>query len=150
VLDIDEMGSKEIDDLLQKIEYGHLGCTSQGYPYVVPMQYYFENPNLYIFTTEGMKTKYIDSNPEVCLQVEEINDLSHWRSIIVRGRAYRLTDQQEFTHAMQLIKAKNPELSPALNRTWIDAWGRENIIVIYRIYPNEMTGRTTQGVSSQS
>jgi nitroimidazol reductase NimA-like FMN-containing flavoprotein (pyridoxamine 5'-phosphate oxidase superfamily) len=150
VLDIDEMGSKEIDDLLQKIEYGHLGCTSQGYPYVVPMQYYFENPNLYIFTTEGMKTKYIDSNPEVCLQVEEIHDLSHWRSIMVRGRAYRLTDQQEFTDAMQLIKAKNPELSPALNRTWIDAWGRENIIVIYRIYPNEMTGRTTQGVSSQS
>jgi nitroimidazol reductase NimA-like FMN-containing flavoprotein (pyridoxamine 5'-phosphate oxidase superfamily) len=150
VLDIDEMGSKEIDDLLQKIEYGHLGCTSQGYPYVVPMQFYFENPNLYIFTTEGMKTRYIDSNPEVCLQVEEIHDLSHWRSIIVTGRAYRLTDQQEFTHAMQLIKAKNPELSPALSRTWIDAWGRENIIVIYRIYPNEMTGRTTQGVSSQS
>lgn len=150
MLDIDEMGVKEIHELLQRIEYGHLGCASQGHPYVMPMHYYFENPNLYIFTTEGMKTKYIDANPEVCLQVEEIHNLSHWRSVIVRGRAYRLTEQQELDHAMQLIKAQNPELSPALNRTWIDVWGRANVIVIYRIHPSEMTGRTTQGVSSQS
>ncbi|ABA23345.1 Pyridoxamine 5'-phosphate oxidase-related, FMN-binding protein [Trichormus variabilis ATCC 29413] len=149
MLDIDEMGSKEIHELLQRIEYGHLGCASEGHPYVVPMHYYFENPNLYIFTTEGMKTKYIDANPEVCLQVEEIHNLSHWRSVIIMGRAERLTEPQEFDHAMQLIKAHNPKLSPALNRTWIDVWGRANVIVIYRISPSEMTGRTTEGVSSQ-
>ncbi|WP_341529930.1 pyridoxamine 5'-phosphate oxidase family protein [Nostoc sp. UHCC 0302] len=149
MLDIDEMGAKEIHDLLQRIEYGHLGCTSEGHPYVVPMHYYFENPNLYIFTTEGMKTEYIDANPEVCLQVEEIHNLSHWQSVIVMGRAYRITEQQEFAHAMQLIQAKNPKLSPAINRTWIDVWGRANVIVIYRIHPSEMTGRTTEGLSSQ-
>lgn len=149
MLDIDEMGQKEIHDLLDKVNYGHLGCTVEGHPYVLPMHYYFENPELYIFTTEGMKTQYIDANPEVCLQVEEIHNLSHWRSVIVMGRAERLTDQQDIDRAMQSVKAQNPTLSPAINRTWIDAEGRAEIVAIYRIHPSEMSGRTTDGISSQ-
>ncbi|MEH2307587.1 pyridoxamine 5'-phosphate oxidase family protein [Nostoc sp.] len=48
---------------------GHLGFAIAGHPYIVPLRYYFEEPNIYIFTTVGMKTKYMDANPEVCLQV---------------------------------------------------------------------------------
>jgi nitroimidazol reductase NimA-like FMN-containing flavoprotein (pyridoxamine 5'-phosphate oxidase superfamily) len=62
MLDIDEMGTKEIHDFLQQVQYGHLGCVFEGHPYVVPMHYYFENPDIYIFTTEGLKTKYTDAN----------------------------------------------------------------------------------------
>ncbi len=143
MLDIDEMGSKEIQDLLQQVGYGHLGCVLEGHPYVVPMHYYFDVPDIYILTTEGMKTKYIDANPQVCLQVEEVHDLLHWRSVIVAGRAERLTQQQDIDHAMQFIKERNPTLSPAINRTWTDAWGRANVIVIYRLHPSSMDGRKT-------
>lgn len=149
MLDIDEMGTQEIQDLLQQVRYGHLGCVFEGHPYVVPMHYYFENPDIYIFTTEGLKTKYIDANPEVCLQVEEVHDSLHWRSVIVTGQAERLTLQQDIDHAMQFIKEHNPTLSPAINRTWTDAWGRGNVVVIYRIHKSEMSGRTTEGVSSR-
>jgi uncharacterized protein len=150
MLDIDEMGTTEIQALLEQLEYGHLGCSLEGKPYVMPMHYYFENPNLYIFTTEGTKTHYMDENPEVCLQVEEIKSMSHWRSVVVRGRADRLTDKREFDRVMQLVKAQNPKLSPAVNRTWTDAWGRGNVLAIYQISPSEMTGRTTDGLSSKS
>jgi hypothetical protein len=143
MLDIEEMESKEIQDLLQQVGYGHLGCAGEGHPYVVPMHYYLENSDIYLFTTEGMKTKYIDANPEVCLQVEEVQDLLHWRSVIVTGRAERLTEQQDINHAMQFIKERNPTLSPAISRTWIDVWGRANVIAIYRIHPSEMSGRNT-------
>ncbi len=37
MLDIDEMNSKEIQELLQTVGYGHLGCMGEGHPYVVPM-----------------------------------------------------------------------------------------------------------------
>ena len=143
MLDIYEMGSKEIKDLLQQVGYGHLGCALEGHPHVVPMHYYFEDPAIYIFTTEGLKTKYIDANPQVCLQVEEVHDLLHWRSVIVTGRAERLTQQQDIDHAMQFVKERNPTLSPAINRTWSDAWGRANVIAIYRIHPSEMSGNKT-------
>jgi nitroimidazol reductase NimA-like FMN-containing flavoprotein (pyridoxamine 5'-phosphate oxidase superfamily) len=111
------------------------------------MHYYFDRSNLYLFTTEGMKTEYLEANPEVCLQVEEIRDMTHWRSVVVVGRAERLTQQQDIDQAMHVVKAQNPTLSPAINRTWIDAWGRGNVIAIYRIQIREMTGRITEGFS---
>ncbi len=54
------------------------------------MRYYLEGSNIYLFTTEGMKTHDIDANPEICLQVEELHDPIHWRSVIVNGQAKRL------------------------------------------------------------
>ena len=148
MLDIDEMGQKEIQSFLQRVGYAHLGYIHEGKPYVMPMYYYLKDSDMYLFTTEGMKTHDIDANPEVCLQVEEIQDPLHWRSVIVMGRAFRLTIKQDIDHAMQLIKEHNPTLSPAINRTWIDSWGRTEVIAIYRIDQGEMSGRTTEGVSS--
>ena len=113
------------------------------------MHYYFDEPDLYIFTTVGMKTKYMDVNPNVCLQVEEIHDLKHWRSVAVTGQAEHITEQPDIDRVMQFIQKQNPTLSPAINRTWIDAWGRAEVMALYRIYPSEISGRTTDGVSSQ-
>jgi uncharacterized protein len=151
MLDIDEMSSKEIYELLRKIGYGHLGFTHEGKPYVMPMHYYLEGEEIYMFTTEGMKTHDIDASPEICLQVEEIiNDPLHWRSVIVAGQAKRLTEKVDIDRVRKLIKEVNPTLSPALNRTWIDSWGRAEVVAIYRVYPSEMSGRTTDGVSSKT
>ncbi|MEG4108507.1 hypothetical protein [Microcoleus sp. S13_C5] len=60
----------------------------------------------------------------------------------------RLTEQSNIDRAMQLVKEHNPTLSPAINRTWIDSPGRTEVIAIYRIQPWEMSGRTTDGISS--
>lgn len=149
MLDIDEMSSTEILELLQQVGYGHLGCINEGKPYVIPMHYYIKDSVIYLFTTEGMKSHDMDANPDICLQVEEIHDLDRWRSAIVTGTAEHLTEQQDIEQIMEFVKVQNPTLSPAINRTWIDAWGRGNVIQIYRIHPREMTGRTTQGVSSR-
>lgn len=150
MLDIDEMSSHEIYELLHKVGYGHLGFIHEGKPYVMPMHYYLEGEEIYMFTTVGMKTHDIDLSPEICLQVEEvIDDPLHWRSVIVSGQAKRLTEQPEISRIWQLIKEINPTLSPALNRTWIDSWGRAEVVAIYRVYPRELSGRTTDGVSSR-
>jgi len=150
MLDIDEMGQKEIHELLHKVGYGHLGCIHEGKPYVIPMNYYLEDSDIYLFTTIGMKTHDLDANPEICLQVEEIRDPLHWHSVIVNGRASRLTEQPDIDRVMHLVKERNPMLSPAINRTWTDSQGRAEVIAIYRIHETEMSGRTTDGVSSKN
>ena len=149
MLDIDEMGTQEMHQLLQRVGHGHLGSACNGHPYVVPMHYYLDGSDIYIFTTVGMKTQYMDENPEVCLQVEEVEDLKHWRSVTVTGRVERITEQAEIDRVMQLVKSQNPTLSPAINRTWIDAWGRAEVMALYRIYPQQINGRTTDGASSR-
>lgn len=150
MLDIDEMGQQEINEMLQKSGYGHLGFIHAGKPFVMPMHYYLQDSNMYLFTTIGMKSHDLAENPNVCLQVEEIWDQSHWRSVIVTGVAQLLTEKAEIDHAMEFVKSKNPTLSPAINRTWVDSWGRAEVIVIYRINQGEMTGRTTSGISSKT
>jgi uncharacterized protein len=143
MVDIDEMGPEEMHLLLQASSFGHLGCSRDGSPYVVPIHYVFVDGNIYLYTTEGMKTEYIASNPEVCLQVEDIKDSSHWKSVIAVGKAERLMAEADKKHALALITTKNPRLTPAISRTWVDAWGRANVEAIYRIRPSMMSGRKT-------
>jgi uncharacterized protein len=149
MLDIDEMSSAEIYKMLHKVGYGHLACIHEGKPYVMPMHYYLDDLDIYLFSTVGMKTHDMDVNPDICLQVEEVRGDDHWRSVIVTGQAEHLKAQPDVDRAMTLIKARNPTLSPALNRTWIDSQGRSEAIAIYRIHAIEMSGRTTDGVSSR-
>jgi hypothetical protein len=149
MLDIYEMSSQEIRDLLAQVGYGHLGCTNEGHPYVVPMNYYLDGTDIYLFTTEGMKTEYMDANPEICLQVEAVENPSNWRSVIAMGQVERLTDPQAIDHAMELVSDRNPTLSPALSRTWVDVWGRANVAAVYRMTPTEISGHRTAQLRDQ-
>ena len=149
MLDIDEMGQAEINELLHKIGYGHLGFIHEGKPYVMPMHYYFDHSDIYLFTTVGMKTHDIDVDPDICLQVEEVHSLSHWRSVIVTGKAKCLTEQHDIDRITKIVKEQNPHLSPVINRTWTDSLGRGEVVSIYQVVKGEMSGRTTDGISSQ-
>ena len=140
---VEDMPLDEMQALLQRVGFGHLGCARGGRPYVVPMNYAYDSKDLYFFTTEGMKTNYIQDNAEVCFQVEEVQDRVHWRSVMVTGRAERLTKPDEVERAMQLITGSNPTLTPAISRTQLDAWGRANTIALYRVSPEVVDGRKT-------
>ncbi len=143
MLRVEDIPPAEVHALLMSASFGHLGCSREGRPYVVPMHYAYDGRELYFFTTEGMKTQFMDDNPQVCLQVEEITDSSHWRSVMVIGRAERITKSDERERAMQQIVQRNPSLTPALSATQIDAWGRAIDIAIYRIQPEIIDGRKT-------
>jgi len=143
MVQVEEMGDEESKNLLQRVNYGHLGLSRNSVPYVVPIHYAFDKHDVFIFTTEGKKTEIIDENPQICLQVEEIKDDQHWQSVIVTGEAVRLTDNKKIENAMNFILAENPKLSPALSLHWMDQWIRANVNVVYRITPTMLTGRTT-------
>jgi uncharacterized protein len=143
MLKVEDMPLEEMRALLRRIGFGHLGCAREGRPYVVPMHYAYDGECLYLFTTEGTKTSFIEANPEVCMQVEEVESPSHWQSVMVTGEAERITRQDEKEHAMQLITTGNPTLTPALNQTQLDTWGRANEIALYRIRPAIIDGRKT-------
>jgi len=143
MLKVEAMSKGEMTALLLRVGFGHLGCTRDGHPYVVPMNYAYDGEQLYFFTTEGTKTEIIAANREVCFQVEEIADPAHWRSVMLIGDAYKITKSDELERAMQLISENNPTLTPALNQTDIGAWHRSNKIAVYRVQPTGIYGRKT-------
>jgi len=143
MLRVEDMAPAEMHALLQRESFGHLGCARDGRPYVVPMHYAYDGKELYFFTTEGMKTQFIEANPKVCLQVEEITDSTHWRSVMVIGQAEQLANAEEMERAMKLITDRNPSLTPAISATQLDTWGRAVDIALYRIMPELIDGRKT-------
>jgi len=143
MLKVEDMPPAEMHALLQRESFGHLGCARDGRPYVVPMHYAYDGKELYFFTTEGMKTQFIEANPKVCLQVEEITDSTHWRSVMVIGQAEQVTNAEETQRAMKLITERNPSLTPAISATQLDTWGRAVDIALYRINPELIDGRKT-------
>lgn len=143
MLKVEDMSPAEMHALLQRENLGHLGCARNNRPYVVPMHYAYDGKDLFFFTTQGMKTQFIDANPQVCLQVEEITDGTQWRSVMVIGQAEQITGSKETQEAMKLITERNPSLTPAISATQLDTWGRAVDIALYRIKPELIDGRKT-------
>jgi len=143
MLKVSDMSPAEMHALLQRESFGHLGCARDGRPYVVPMHYAYDGKDLYFFTTQGMKTQFIEANPQVCLQIEEVKDSTRWRSVMVIGRANELTTSDEMQRAMKLITERNPSLTPAISATQLDSLGRAVDIALYRITPEIIDGRQT-------
>jgi uncharacterized protein len=150
MIEVKELSDDEIVELLKRTGYGHLACSRDGKPYMVPIHFAFDNGAIYVYTTEGKKYEIIKDNPRVCLQAEEVIDNQHWQSVIVDGEAQQILDEAERERAMKLIVAVNPTLTPAVSVRWLDNWVRENIEVIYRIYPLQMSGRRSATGSSDS
>jgi nitroimidazol reductase NimA-like FMN-containing flavoprotein (pyridoxamine 5'-phosphate oxidase superfamily) len=148
MLEVKDMTFGEIEELLDRVRYGHLGCAQNNHPYVVPVHFAYDDRTIYIYTTEGKKSDMIDANSEVCLQVEDVIDDENWSSVIIVGDAEKLTPEKEREKALAAIKETNPTLTPALSVRWIDKWVREqkNAEVIYRINRKSITGRKAGGL----
>jgi len=140
---VEEMNTGLIKEVLKRVGYGHLAMARGNLPYIVPIHYAYEEPHIYIYTTEGKKTEIIKANPEICLQVEDVKSDNDWVSVIASGEAVQVTDRTEREHALEIILAANPTLTPAVSVRWMDNWVRENIEVVYRLTPRMLTGRTT-------
>ena len=94
MIDIEQMNSKQISDLINQVGYGHLGCIHEGKPHVISMQYYVEDGAIYFFTDRGIKSQDLTNNSDVCLQIEEVSSAESWRSVTIVGRAECLQHQE--------------------------------------------------------
>src|SRR5215203_584913 len=146
MIEILQMRDSEIYDLLRRVGYGHLACARDGQPYVVPIYYVYDDEQIFVYTTAGVKTEVIKINPKVCLQVEEILDDGAWRSVVVTGEAYEIENPAEREKAVELLRSSNPTLLPALAIKWANDWMRKNVEVVYRIKIVTASGRFTSDI----
>lgn len=146
MIEVLEMNDSEIEQLITRVNYAHLACSLDDQPYVIPIHYSYQKPYLIFYTTKGKKSDFIDANPKVCLQIEEVIDNSDWKSVIVFGEAERIVDRKAREEAVDAIRTTNPTLTPAISIRWVNNWIRENVEVVYRVKPSRMTGRFSKKV----
>lgn len=131
-----EMGGTESHELLRSQTVGRLGCSLDNKPYVVPVYYLYEDNFIYIHSLLGLKINALRANPEVCLQVDDIQDDYHWRSAIAFGHFEEITEAQERERILTSLFQYLPHLSPV--ETQMAHALRE--IIVFRIRIERVSG----------
>lgn len=136
-----DLTKAEIEDLLRSEVVARIGCHSGGRTYVVPITYAYDGTGIVGHSGGGLKVQMMRENPEVCVEVDHVDDMANWRSVIAWGRYEELSGRA----AVAAIETLFTRLAPLItSETSVPTHGRRPAIegvVVYRIHLHEKTGR---------
>jgi uncharacterized protein len=124
--------------LLSACRIGRLGCVDNGEPYVVPINYVFEDGSIYSHSLPGRKIEVMRAHPRVCLQVDEIENDFSWRSGIAYGNFEEIRVPSDRRSILGKLLARFPLLTPVESVMAEDASAPDS--VVFRILIDRITG----------
>ncbi|MGN6179235.1 MAG: pyridoxamine 5'-phosphate oxidase family protein [Mucilaginibacter sp.] len=143
-----KLSDRETRQLLESHHIGRIGCCNNNMPYVVPVNYAYENGIIYCHSGDGMKIRLMRNNPNICFQVDNIQDMLNWKSVIALGKFEEITEMVEKETVLQkLIDKISPYLKdsdshPSHGITAADSdIGNGVELVLYKLVLHEITGR---------
>ena len=107
--------------VLRRGKVGNLGCIDRHDPYVVPINYLVDENCVYSHSLPGRKISAMRAHPRACLQVSQIHDDFHWRSVIAFGSFEELTEPAERNSILRKLLERFPKLTPVESRLSRDA-----------------------------
>jgi nitroimidazol reductase NimA-like FMN-containing flavoprotein (pyridoxamine 5'-phosphate oxidase superfamily) len=132
----------EAREVLSAGRIGRLGCIGNGEPYVVPINYVFDDESIYSHSLPGKKIELLRAHPRACLQVDEIQDDFEWRSVIAYGNFEEVRVQSDRGVVLSKLLARFPLLTPVESVMAQDASPPNS--VVFRIRIDRITG-TAEG-----
>lgn len=111
------INQSEIDKILSEESICRVAMVDNGIPYVIPMNFGYENGVLYFHSAkEGRKLDVVKQNPNVCIEVERGCEIvknekpCNWgmkfMSIIAEGKVIFLQNNEEKIHALNVVMQK--------------------------------------------
>jgi len=136
-------------EVLQSNIVGRIGCNDGTKSYIVPVNYVFDGKYIIAHSVVGMKIQMMRKNPKVCFEVDEIKNMTNWKSVIIWGEYQELTEERDRYAAMKLfvdrtirMKISETAIPPEISGQRLHPRSPGNIKpVVYRIVIEEMTGR---------
>jgi nitroimidazol reductase NimA-like FMN-containing flavoprotein (pyridoxamine 5'-phosphate oxidase superfamily) len=125
-------------NLLASCKIGRLGCVYNGEPYVVPVNYVFEDGSIYSHSLPGQKIEAMRTHSRVCLQVDEIASDFVWRSVIAYGNFEEIRVPSDRRSILKKLLARFPLLTPVESVVARDANAPDTIV--FRIIVDRITG----------
>ncbi len=147
-----QLNESQIENLLKEQATGRIGCQSQGEIYIVPINYVYRNGYIYGHSAEGKKIRMMRENPNVCFEVDNIQTVFRWQSVIINGTYEEITDIEEKQQAMQgiihrimpLVNSPSGHPSHGITENESDV-GTSVELIVYRIRIDEKSGRFENG-----
>jgi uncharacterized protein len=144
---IGKLNHEQIEHVLIREMVGRLGFRSSERIHIVPVAFAYNNGRIYAHSREGTKIKMMRKYPDVCFQVDSIDNLANWRSVILWGTFTELKKPVEQREAMQLIRDRlTPFItSDSTNPTHLSraphVVEKPKKTIVYRINVTEESGR---------
>ena len=142
------LNSRQIDQVLRSELVGHLGCSADGKVYVTPISYVYDGERIYGHSADGMRLRMLRAHPQVCFQVDHIENLANWVSVIVWGEFEEVAGDAEkeamrlFLDRMEPLQVSETAISPHRAPAGVPALDLQGQpMVFYRIKLTERTGR---------
>jgi nitroimidazol reductase NimA-like FMN-containing flavoprotein (pyridoxamine 5'-phosphate oxidase superfamily) len=132
------LNNDETRNLLATAHVGRLGCIVNGEPYVVPVNCHLEGDFLYSHSLPGRKISGLRENPQVCVQVDQIESALHWRSAIAFGRYEEVTKPNDRADVINKLLRKFPMLTPVESALVTD--GSPPEVIVFRIKIERLSG----------
>ena len=132
------LNETEARSLIAAGKIGRLGCVDNGEPYVVPVNYVFEDVSIYSHSLPGRKIDALRAHPRACLQVDEIRDDFNWRSVIAFGNFEEIRVPSDRRSILGKLLARFPLLTPVESTMARDAGAPDSIV--FRIVVDRITG----------
>jgi len=142
-----KLSSAQIEKLIVGNVIGRLGCHADGKTYVVPISYAYDGQFIYVRTFEGLKVSMMRKNPNVCFQIDEMENMANWKSVVAWGIYEELKNEKERNEGLgKLISRMLPGISSEtvkLSPQWPFPTNDFSKIrgIIFRIRITEKTGR---------
>lgn len=87
-----DLDQQEARDLLARNHVGRLAYSFHDRVDIEPISYVFADDAIYIRTSLGSKLETLAHSPWVAFEVDEVHGMFEWRSVVVHGTVYVLTD----------------------------------------------------------
>lgn len=136
----------DIEQILKQAQVCRLGFVDNNVPYIVPMNYGYQDQALYFHSApEGRKIDLIRANPLVCFEVDELVKMNKaaracdwgvsFKSVIGTGTARILETPAEKKAGLDIIMAQYSDRSFTYPDEMLEKTAVINVIV------QEMTGK---------
>jgi nitroimidazol reductase NimA-like FMN-containing flavoprotein (pyridoxamine 5'-phosphate oxidase superfamily) len=138
----------QIDHVLNSQVLGRIGCYADGRVFIVPITYVYEGDFIYAHSKEGMKINMMRKNPKVCFEVDTVDNMANWRSVILWGEYEELEGELSQEKGRKIIMEKLVPLIASQTLRYYDAHSlipheveKQLKSIVYRIKITERTGR---------
>jgi hypothetical protein len=135
-----ELNAAQTEDLLRNSVIGRIGCHAFGKTYVVPITYAYDGKAIYAHSKEGMKLHMMRENPHVSFEVDYIDSVGNWESVIAFGLFQELAGDEARKRFAWLVDELSNRLNGPPGETVHPTDGTAPAVV-YRIVLEEKSGR---------
>lgn len=98
-----QLTAEQIEHVLQTQITGRIACCADDDLYVAPVTYVYHKGHIYAHSKDGRKVQMMRKNPKACFQVDAMENMTNWRSVIVWGEYEELNSEEEQRAGMKIM-----------------------------------------------